>query len=99
MTQLNAKAMNILSCLLDINEFNIISSCISAKQIWEKLKTIFEGANQEETSSSQEEKKAHPNIYLMAHEDGKKNKKKQRRKLQLRGSKAKKRKMKEKSKK
>ena len=33
MTQVNAKAMNILYCALDANEFNHISTCISAKKI------------------------------------------------------------------
>ena len=31
--QLNAKAMNILYCALDANEFNHISICMSAKKI------------------------------------------------------------------
>ena len=33
MAQLNAKAMNILYCALDANEFNHISTCMSAKKI------------------------------------------------------------------
>ena len=37
MTQLNAKAMNILYCALDANEFNRISTCMSAKKIWDRL--------------------------------------------------------------
>ena len=31
--QLNAKAMNVLYCALDANEFNHISTCMSAKEI------------------------------------------------------------------
>ena len=38
--QLNFKAMNILHCALNITEFNRISTCESAKKIWEKLKDI-----------------------------------------------------------
>ena len=36
--QLNFKAMNTLHCALNITEFNRISSCESAKEIWKKLK-------------------------------------------------------------
>ena len=39
----NAKAMNMLYCALDRNEFNRVSIYISAYQIWETLKTIHEG--------------------------------------------------------
>merc|ERR1712080_431839 len=41
----NAKAMNMLYCALDRNEFNRVSICTSAYQIWETLKTIHEGTN------------------------------------------------------
>ena len=37
MGELNAKAMNLLYCALDANEFNQISTCTSAKEIWDKL--------------------------------------------------------------
>ena len=76
MAQLNTKAMNILYCSLDINEFNKISLCTSVNQIWKKLKMIYGRVNQEEELSSQEIKEAYPNLCLMAHEDGKKKKKK-----------------------
>ena len=33
MAQLNAKAMNLLYCVLDTNKFNRISGCISVKEI------------------------------------------------------------------
>ena len=33
LAQLNAKAMNVLYCALDANEFNRISTCASAKEI------------------------------------------------------------------
>ncbi|CAL5438164.1 unnamed protein product [Camellia sinensis] len=43
--QMNAKAMNLLFCALDFNEFKIISTCESAKEIWDKLEIIHEGTN------------------------------------------------------
>ena len=46
MTQLNAKAMNILYYALDDNEFNRISTCMSAKKIWDMLEVTHEGTNQ-----------------------------------------------------
>lgn len=42
----NAKAMSILYCSLDAKEFNRISACESAKDIWEKLEVTYEGTNQ-----------------------------------------------------
>ena len=38
--QLNFKAMNTLHCALNPIEFNRISTCKSAKDIWDKLKVI-----------------------------------------------------------
>ena len=35
--QLNSKAMNVFYCALDRNEFNIVSTCNSAKEIWDRL--------------------------------------------------------------
>ena len=46
MAQLNAKSMNILYCALDANEFNHISTCMSAKKIWDRLEITHEGTNQ-----------------------------------------------------
>ena len=46
MAQLNAKAMNVLYCALDANEFNRISTCMSAKIIWDKLEVTHEDTNQ-----------------------------------------------------
>ena len=46
MAQLNAKAMNVLYCALDANEFNRISTCSSAKEIWDRLEVTHEGTNQ-----------------------------------------------------
>ena len=46
MAQLNAKVMNVLYCILDTNEFNRISICMSAKKIWDRLEVTHEGNNQ-----------------------------------------------------
>ena len=46
MAQLNAKAMNVLYCALDANEFNRISTCMSAKKIWDRLEVAHEGTSQ-----------------------------------------------------
>ena len=37
MAQLNVKTMNILYYALDANQFNRISTCNSAKEIWDRL--------------------------------------------------------------
>ena len=42
----NYRAMNVLYCSLDANEFNRISSCKSAKEIWDKLVVTYEGTSQ-----------------------------------------------------
>ena len=44
--ELNAKAMNLLYYALDPNEFNRISNCMSAKEIWDTLEVTHEGTNQ-----------------------------------------------------
>ena len=40
-----AKAMNMLHCALDKNEFNRISMCETAHEIWRTLKVTREGTN------------------------------------------------------
>ena len=45
MTQLNAKAINALYCALIVNEFNRVSSCSSAKEIWDRLEVTHEEIN------------------------------------------------------
>ena len=40
------KAMNTLYCALNKNEFNRISSCKKARDIWHTLKLTHEGNNQ-----------------------------------------------------
>ena len=44
--ELNAKAMNLLYCALDPNEFNRISTCSSVKEIWDTLEVTHEGTSQ-----------------------------------------------------
>ena len=39
----NAKAMNMLFCALDRNEFNRVSMCQTAYEIWRTLKITHEG--------------------------------------------------------
>ena len=46
MAQLNAKAMNILYYALSVNEFYRITSCATAKEIWDRLEVTHEGTNQ-----------------------------------------------------
>jgi hypothetical protein len=42
--------MNCLYCAFDSKEFDEISSCNSAKEIWERLEAIYEEASQVEES-------------------------------------------------
>ena len=42
----NYRAMNQLCCALNGIEFNRVSSCISAKEIWDKLVVTCEGTSQ-----------------------------------------------------
>ena len=46
LAQLNAKAINIFYCSLDMHEFNRILTCMSTKEIWDKLKIIHEETSQ-----------------------------------------------------
>ena len=46
MAQLNAKAINVLYCALDIGEFNRIFTCTSIKKIWNRLEVTHEGTSQ-----------------------------------------------------
>src|ERR1700732_5093811 len=42
----NAKALSLMQCALSSNEFNKISACANAKQMWDKLQTTYEGTSQ-----------------------------------------------------
>ena len=44
--QVNYKAINTLHCALNPTEFNRISTCKTAKEIWDKLEVTHEGTSQ-----------------------------------------------------
>ncbi|GAV67543.1 DUF4219 domain-containing protein/UBN2 domain-containing protein [Cephalotus follicularis] len=44
--QMNAKAKHVIICAINSNEFNRISSCVSAKETWDRLEVTYEGTNQ-----------------------------------------------------
>ncbi|GAV58203.1 zf-CCHC domain-containing protein/DUF4219 domain-containing protein/UBN2 domain-containing protein [Cephalotus follicularis] len=44
--QLNAKAKHVIICAINSSEFNIVSSCISAKEMWDRLEVTYKGINQ-----------------------------------------------------
>ncbi|GAV64234.1 UBN2 domain-containing protein, partial [Cephalotus follicularis] len=46
MLQLNSKAKHVLFCAVGPNKFNRISSCDSAKEMWDLLEVTYEGTNQ-----------------------------------------------------
>ncbi|GAV58048.1 UBN2 domain-containing protein, partial [Cephalotus follicularis] len=46
MLQLNSKAKHVLFCAMGTNEFNRISSCDTAKEMWDLLEVTYEGTNQ-----------------------------------------------------
>ncbi|GAV68978.1 LOW QUALITY PROTEIN: UBN2 domain-containing protein, partial [Cephalotus follicularis] len=46
MLKLNSKAKHVSFCVVDPNEFNRISSCDSAKEMWNLLEVTYEGTNQ-----------------------------------------------------
>ncbi|GAV84135.1 UBN2 domain-containing protein, partial [Cephalotus follicularis] len=44
--QLNAKVNHVIICALNSNEFNRVSSCATAKEMWDRLEVTYEGTNQ-----------------------------------------------------
>ncbi|GAV70627.1 UBN2 domain-containing protein [Cephalotus follicularis] len=44
--QIDANAKHIIICAINSNDFNRISSCISAKEMWDRLEVTYEGTNQ-----------------------------------------------------
>ncbi|GAV71319.1 UBN2 domain-containing protein [Cephalotus follicularis] len=44
--QINSKAKHIIIYAINSNDFNRISSCIFAKEIWDRLEVTYEGTNQ-----------------------------------------------------
>ncbi|KAI5666785.1 hypothetical protein M9H77_16638 [Catharanthus roseus] len=49
---LNFQAMNILSCALDGNEYNRVSRCDSAHEMWKLLEVTHEAVKKEERQGS-----------------------------------------------
>ncbi|WRX24196.1 zinc finger protein [Theobroma cacao] len=54
--QINFKAINTLHYALTPTEFNKVSSCTTAKQVWEKLRIIHEGTSQPKVTAIREAK-------------------------------------------
>ncbi|GAV74122.1 zf-CCHC domain-containing protein/DUF4219 domain-containing protein/UBN2 domain-containing protein, partial [Cephalotus follicularis] len=44
--QINTKAKHIIICAINSNDFNRISSCVSAKEMWDRLEVTYKGTNQ-----------------------------------------------------
>ncbi|GAV69299.1 LOW QUALITY PROTEIN: zf-CCHC domain-containing protein/UBN2 domain-containing protein, partial [Cephalotus follicularis] len=44
--QMHAKAKHIIICAINSTDFNRVSSCISAKEMWDRLEVTYEGTNQ-----------------------------------------------------
>ena len=58
LTQLNAKAMHKLFCALGASEYNKVSLCKNAKEVWDKLQVTHERTNHEKET----------NIWMLTHE-------------------------------
>ena len=43
--QMNAMAMHMLYCALDEKQFILIATCETAKEIWDKLETVYGGGD------------------------------------------------------
>ena len=50
--QLNAKALNMAHCALNVNGYNMISTCTSAKQVWDKLEVTHKGTNHKQLAQA-----------------------------------------------
>ena len=59
--------MNVLYCALDINEFDRISTGVSAKVIWDILEVTYEGTSQVKEPSSREEQQESTILCLTTH--------------------------------
>ncbi|GAV66436.1 UBN2 domain-containing protein, partial [Cephalotus follicularis] len=42
----NAKAKHVIICAINSSEFNRVSSCNSAKEMWDRVEVTYEGMNQ-----------------------------------------------------
>ncbi len=56
----NAKALNLLYCGIDAEQFNKVSRCDATQEVWLKLQNIYEGTNQVKETK----------IRMLTHEDG-----------------------------
>ena len=45
-SNLNWSAMNIMQCALHPTEFSRVSSCTTAKEMWDRLQVIYEGTSE-----------------------------------------------------
>ena len=45
-SNLNWSVMNIMQCTLHPTEFSRVSSCATAKEMWDKLQVIYEGTSE-----------------------------------------------------
>ncbi|GAV88465.1 DUF4219 domain-containing protein/UBN2 domain-containing protein, partial [Cephalotus follicularis] len=44
--QLNAKAKHVIICAINSSEFNRVCSCISTKEMWDRVEVTYKGTNQ-----------------------------------------------------
>ncbi|GAV64687.1 UBN2 domain-containing protein, partial [Cephalotus follicularis] len=44
--KMNAKAKHIVICAINSNDFNRVSSCVSAKEMWDRLEVTYKDTNQ-----------------------------------------------------
>ncbi|KAL4303104.1 hypothetical protein GQ457_10G004940 [Hibiscus cannabinus] len=67
--QINDKAMHMMFCALRLDEYAKISSCTSAKEIWENLETTYEGTNDVKETKIQLLNLSYENFKLEPDED------------------------------
>lgn len=46
----NYKAKNLHMCVISMNKYNLVSSCKSNKEIWDLLRTTYEGPGETQKS-------------------------------------------------
>ncbi|KAE8655891.1 Lysophosphatidyl acyltransferase 2, putative isoform 1 [Hibiscus syriacus] len=69
MFQLNLKAIHILFCALGPDEYEKISSCTTAKEIWDKLQVTHEGTNELKESKISLLTHSYENLRMKSDED------------------------------
>ncbi|MBE2321302.1 hypothetical protein DVA67_035630, partial [Solirubrobacter sp. CPCC 204708] len=50
--QINSKAKTVLYCAINVSEYNRVSSCATAQEIWRKLEVTYEGTKQVKRSKA-----------------------------------------------